>query len=201
MATKGKATAANLKARLLAIVNDPRRYDYDTRHAIAAALEDKNLNDRQRAAMCARAEAGEPVEHPLFDSFEEDYRTDAHNIIRFIESGLPDWLLQMTCQTIHKVANVHNIQVVPHDADGNFSARALANLLRVSRMFQFDDIPEPSLAEHISGVLNHPDIPTRIYNALAEAVGEYTVRDEVQNRHEVIHIALELAAEKEGGTR
>lgn len=200
-AKKRTRKKGEVEVRARAIVGDVKRYDYDTRRTLATALENKNLYRRAEtlAAMVAQAEAGNIVEGPL-DCVEEDYQGIAHRTIQFLEIGLPDWLLQVVCSAINQAARIHNIQVIPDDAEGNYSARALGDLFRVSELLQFSNFPEPTLAEHIAAVLNHPDIPARIYNPLSEAISEIAAADAVQNNAAVISLALSVAAE-EGGAR
>jgi hypothetical protein len=195
---KGKTRRA-LITRAKAITGDVRKYDYDTREAIAAALEDESLRDHSLAGMIEQAEAGEYVEHPLLDIIEHDHRETAHRTVRFLETGLPDWLLRAVCKTLADAATFFNIQVLSDDGDGNFSARALAELFRVSGLTQFEDIYSTDLADHLAAVLNHPDLPTHIYNSLSEAVSELAVSDAVTHRAEVLRVALEVNAKREGG--
>lgn len=202
--TRGrKGTAAGraeaLKARARAIIDDERDYDYDTRRALARALEDKRLRRDHLAEMIAQAEAGELVEHPIDDCVEEDYRGTAHHAIQFLNLGLPDWLLQATMWVIDAVAEVHHINIRPDNEAGNLSARALGDLFRVSGLYQFDDLPNLTLAEHVSIVLNHPDTPPGIRKALADVVACLTGSEEVRHHSDVIAVALAQLAKEEGG--
>jgi len=179
-----------------------RRYDFDTRRAIAQALRE---GSKHLAQMCAQAERGERVgESFVGESFvgetEVDYRTLAHELVKMLETGgLPDFLLHATTSAINATAWNFNIDVwlefpdslAPgEDYDGQgYSVLALTDLFRVARIFQ---LPEPTLAEHISAVLNHPEAPTRIYDALAGAVTGITAKDKVANSPEVIRLALKL---------
>jgi hypothetical protein len=197
ISTKRKADGSKrraLETRARAIIADVRGYDYDTRHTIAAALDDESLTDRQLDGMCAQAEAGELVEHPM-DCFETDYHTVAHRTVRFLETDLPDWLLQVMCQTINATAHAFNIEVLPADSDGNFSARRLATLFRVSELTQY---AAPTLADLISGVLTHPDTPPSIYNALSQETSSLTSAAVVDSP-EVIRLMLAEIAREGGG--
>jgi hypothetical protein len=158
----------SVKERARKIVASRGEYDYDTRKTIEEALRDKRLNGRDLAKMVREAEKGELVEHPIDDCFEQDYRDTAHHTIQFLESGLPDWLLQATCWVINAVAEEHNIEVSPDDGEGNYSAKALGDLFRVSGLYQFDDLPDLDFADTLSRALRHPDCPIELYNAVAD---------------------------------
>jgi hypothetical protein len=199
---KGNPKKGEAEARARAIVADVRNYDYDTRRTLAQILGDKGRYryTEKLTAMLAQAEAGELVEHPD-DCEEPDWRGVGHHTVWFLERGLPDWLLQATCWVINAVAEVHHVKVMPDDGDGNYSARALGELFRVSARYQFDDLPDLTLGEHISAVLNHPNTPASLYSALSAAVGELASGREVQDSAEVIDVALRAHAAQEGGVR
>lgn len=208
---QGKTKRAELEARAHAIIADVREYDYDTRLTLTHALKDKSLSDKDLAGMVAEAEAGRLVEHPFHDSFEEDYRTRAHRALRFMDSGIPDFLVNAMIAAVGAAANAFNLEVWKEfpeedepskDYNGEgYSARALADLFRVTEFFQLDLVPRPTLADSIAAVLNHPDTPTAIYNALGEAVTDLTHGDAVQNSAAVIALALGVYAEEKGGAR
>lgn len=200
--TKGKA-----RARARAIIADVRGYDYDTRLAVAQSLADKNTTDTALAAMCAQAEAGAITEAP-FGEIEEDFTGKARAVLRTLESGLPDFLLDGMMTAINAAAYHFNLEVwkqFPEDLapgedyDGQgYSASALADLFRVGGCFSPDLIPRPTLAEHIAAVLQDEDTPGKIYNGLADAVTDLISRGTVTDRAEVIALALELYAEEKG---
>lgn len=175
--TKKKATTKktatrrpSVRERAQQIIGNPKDYDYDTRKTIEAALTDKRLKRRDLTAMVREAEKGELVEHPIHDCFEHDHRGTAHRTIQFLESGLPDWLLQGTVWLINAVAAEFNIKVLPDDGEGNYSAKALGDLFRVSGLYQFDYLPDIDLAQMIERVLEHPDCPQE----LADGINDFT---------------------------
>jgi hypothetical protein len=206
---KNKAKRAELERRALAIVADVREYDYDTRRALAQAAKD--AGDKDLAAMLAQAEAGEIVTEP-YDEIEEDYRGAAHATLRLMETdALPDFLRGAMIEAVNVAASAHGLEVWKQfpdelapgeDYDGvGYSARALAELFRVTPLYGLDLIKRPTLAEHIAAVLADENTPTTIYNALAEAVTTLTARAAVTNSAEVIRLALKLDAEGKGGER
>jgi hypothetical protein len=203
---KNRTKRAGLETRARAIVADVRAYDYDTRRALAWAIKDASDEDLSR--MLAEAEAGEIVEHPLYE-VSEDYHSIAHAVLRLMESNLPDFLLDGMMAAINAAARRFGLEVwkqfpaelePSEDYDGQgYSSRELAELFRVGDTYSADLVPRPTLAEHIAAVFAHDDTPTSIYNALGDAVTDLTARDEVTNSPEVIGLALKLYAERKGG--
>jgi hypothetical protein len=203
---KNKTKRAGLESRARAIIEDVHDNDYDTRRALAWAIKD--ANDEDLARMLAQAEAGEVVEHPLYE-VSEDYHSIAHALLRTMESNLPDFLLDGMVTAINAAARHFKLEVWKdfpaalepsegYDGQG-YSSRELAELFRVADTFSADLVPRPTLAEHIAATLAHDDTPTSIYNALADAVTDLTARDEVTNSAEVIRLGLEAYAERKGG--
>lgn len=208
---KNKTKRTELEARARSIIADVREHDYDTRLELARALKDKNLKVRDLAGMIAQAEAGELVDHPVLDTFETDYRSNAHSLLRFIMSGLPDFLLDATMTAVNAAAAHFKIEVwkefpedlaPSEDYDGqDYSVRALARLLRAAdaESFSLDLILRPTLADSIAAVLQHEDTPSKIYNALADGVTDLTHNDTIQNDAAVIALALKVHAQEKGG--
>jgi hypothetical protein len=200
--TQGGAEGkGQLKARARALVADVRRYDFDTRRAVAQGLAE---GSKDLARMCSQAEAGEIVETP-FAEISEDYRGAAHAALQLLETdAVPDWLRSAMMNAITVAAQSHRADVWPqfpdelapdaeYDGQG-YSAEALGDLFRVSQMYDLQMVARPTLAEHIASVLADPDTPTVIYNALSEAVTDLSSKDAVQNHAAVIGLALEVNA-------
>ena len=61
------------------------------------------------------------------------------------------------------------------------------------------DAPADELAMHIAAVLNHPDVPFEIYNALGEAVCSLDTHKSIGDSEE--YVALYLRAHLEGRAR
>jgi type III secretion system FlhB-like substrate exporter len=178
---------------------------------LAGALRDGNPSDEDLAAMLAQAEAGEIVEAP-YDNVEEDFRGAAHATLRFMDGdACPFWLLGAMQTAFDAASDARGIEIwkdIPPayredpEAEGEgYSAKALADLFRVSEGFKLELITRPTLAEHIAAVLADEATPTQLYNALADAVTGLTARDEVTNSAEVIRLGLEAYAERKGGAR
>jgi hypothetical protein len=202
--TKKAATRRpSVKERARKIVADAGEYDYDTRKTIEAALGDEHLNAGDLARMVAAAEKGELVEHPL-DCIEEDYRGRAHDVIRFLESGLPDWLLQGTVWLINAVAAEHNIKVAPDDGEGNYSAKALGDLFRVSGLYQFNSLPNLDLAALVAAAWHHPECPQELSDALNDFTSNLFNRLNEGERRVFMsesYVRALLTEDKKGGER
>lgn len=56
------------------------------------------------------------------------------------------------------------------------------------------DLGGPSVADHIAALLEHPDTPADIYNAVAEVVTDLTARHQLAR--EVLRVSLPLALDK-----
>jgi type III secretion system FlhB-like substrate exporter len=207
---KNRPKRVELERRARAIVADESK-DYDSRMTLATALRDGKPSDEDLAAMVAQAEAGEMVEAP-YDEIEEDYRGAAHVTLRFMDGdACPFWLLSAMQTAFDAASAAHGIEIwkrVPPayredpEAEGDgYSAKALADLFRVSEGFNLELITRPTLAEHIAAVLADEDTPEPLYNALAEAVTTLTAQSAVTNSAEVIRLALALDAEEKGGAR
>jgi hypothetical protein len=136
----------------------------------------------------------------------ENQRAAARATLRLLDMpGLPPFVSEAVYVILDHAAKVKDVALAD-DSPAGYSVKALANLYALTSGFQRglsfeptpEPTPEPDLAALISAVLNHPDTPSRIYNGLSEAVGEYTVRDAVQNCAEVIRIALNMEGESDG---
>jgi hypothetical protein len=168
---KNRTKRAGLETRARAFIGDESK-DYDSRMTLATALRDGKPSDEDLAAMLAQAEAGEIVE-ASYDDVEEDFRGAAHATLRFMDGdACPFWLLG-AMQTAFDVASAaHGIEIWKHvppayredpEAEGEgYSAKALADLFRVSEGFKLELITRPTLAEHIAAVFAHDDTPTSI---------------------------------------
>lgn len=218
MVDKKKTKRAELEARARAVIEDERAYDYDTRLAVARALKGVGLRDRDAALAEAvtRAEKGEPPAHPIPD--EDEFTLAARDALRVMDAeGLPTFMLDAMMEAIGSAARAFKIEVwkeFPEDLapfedyDGQgYSALALARLFRAASAaaFKLQLVTKPTLADHIAAVLNHPDTPSNIYNALGEGVTDLTHNAAVQDSATVIALALEVHARQsnaeEGGAR
>jgi len=79
---------------------------------------------------------------------------------------VPDWLTDAVFDAIHAAASFKRIS---YFGDDDFDAEGLATLFLASRDLSLRSGPD-ALAHHIAAVLNNPDCPTDIYNALSEGV-------------------------------
>jgi hypothetical protein len=121
--------------------------------------------------------------------------------------GTPDFLTNAVMLALNLAGNATGLaywQVEPDNVIGDaFDMPGLAELLRTMQHPRFIGAahvePEGDLADHIAAVLADPKTPSRIYNALSEAVTESASKDRVQSRPEVIRVALALDGEEEGG--
>jgi hypothetical protein len=155
--------------RAQAIINNKRRYDLETRQAIAAALQ-SNAPDLKECVI--RAERGETI---LDISAEQTrYETAARFIIdMFSVENMPDFITDAVMNVLLKASEIKGIKMWD-DAAEDFSARGLAELLAVSRMLSVEAErgSREELAMHLSAVLNHPETPVSLFNAVGDELTE-----------------------------
>lgn len=182
-----------LEARARRITERASDFDFDTREAVARALEQGATDDELRR-MCETAEAGGIVAAPLRETTEHEYHEAAHATMRLALSyGLPDWFLWTMINALREAAEVFGVNI--GDDDNGHSARGVADLFRVSGNYKW-----PTLADHISAVLKHPDTPEPIYDGIRKGLCPLTEVGEVNEHPDVIRVALEVyKAEQEGG--
>jgi hypothetical protein len=224
---KGKVTREQLKARASEIIDDTVTYDADTRVRVSVALQNLRFYESggtpgietsaeaarkarkfetELAGLCRRAEAGESLAD--FSGVDEETVRQVWTVFELVEksNGCPQFIYEALMTAIDEAARLAGLPVWKYTdeedqlASGGYSPRVMATLFE---RFMGEAVPlEPKrdLADLISGVLTHRDTPTRVYNALSEAVSELASKDEVQNRPEVIRAALAVhGAEEKGG--
>lgn len=124
-------------------------------------------------------------------------------------AGTPDFLTNAVMLALNLAGNETGIEYWKVETGNvmgdDFDAPGLAELLRTMQHPQFIKAahvePKADLADHIAAVLTHPDTPSRVYNALSEAVSDLASKDDVLNRPEVIRVALTLSTDEEGGAK
>lgn len=224
-ASKGKGTREALKARAAEIVADVRGFDADTRRGVHVALSNMNFAEtnqqprtkytsegyceRELREAVRKAEAGAP----FFDvkQFKPEAVEQARAVYRMLEPrdsdlDLPDFITDAVIVALEVASERYDAKIwldVDGSGDmelGGFSVAAFAHLFERARFGDAKVEPAKDLAGLIAAVLGHADTPTRIYNALSEAVADLASKDEVQNRPEVIRATLEVyKATEEGG--
>jgi hypothetical protein len=214
--SKGKLPTLKEKAR--EVIANSYDYDADTRRHVWLALQridfarthkgDTKITEagatRELKECLSKAARGVP----LFDvaSVGEQFVAAARMVYDLLEghSNVPEFIYNAARVALEEVArrNDRNVWILADDDDsdsGGFSVERMALLFKYHELDTLELEPKRDLAGHISAVLNHPDTPSDIYNALAEAVTTLTARDEVTNTAEVIRLALALDAERKAG--
>lgn len=165
---KANTTPGALKRRAERIVTRDDRYDRETREAVQYSLKHDDAEDL--AATVERAEAGDTI----YDTRIGDERATqaARSVARLLaQPGLPHFLYDAVMLALSTAAERKGIKIASDEATG-FDLRALADLFAVAggahHGIEFE--PKKDLAELLSAVLNHPDTPTDLYNAIGDEI-------------------------------
>ncbi len=184
--------------RAQAIIRAERRYDEDTRRAIANALAQGAADLKE---CVSRAERGEII---LDISAEQaKYEIAAQYIIdMYTVEGVPNFLTDAVGIALDVAAATKRINIWQPDGSGGeeLSQRGLAHLFMASTMLSLKPKhaldSHAALAEHIAGVLNHPLCPVDLYNAIGDEVTTLS-NDLDHDAPDHIRRVLEAAAMKE----
>ncbi len=197
-ATRRAAKGNTIQDRARAIIGDTSRYDKETREAVAYALENDPPNDL--AETVRTAERGDLIADTRICSAKACRA--ARKVAAFVNSGdVPDYLTNVVHVALNVAAKKHGIE--PHPGE-NFDLRALADLLTISRGERSYIAPTQSLAELLSAVLTHPDLPDDLIESIGEAMNEMFTRLDgpvqraVEYHPEYIGRLLSAYAEKGG---
>jgi hypothetical protein len=213
--SKGKQTTLEEKAR--EVIANSYDYDADTRRHVWLALRRIDFARTHKGdTKITEAEATRELREslskaargvPLFDvaNVGEEFVAAARMVYDLLEGhgNVPEFIYDAARVALEEVSRRNNGNVwmlADDDSDsGGFSVERMALLFKYHELDTLELEPKRDLAGHIAAVLNHPDTPSDIYNALAEAVTTLTARDAVTNSAEVIRVALARDAEEKGG--
>ncbi len=128
----------------------------------------------------------------LTETEEEAAKAEARLIAHFLDGGPPDFLMEAMLAALDKAWE--HVFGQPHDPHEDYSADNLEPLFMKTKMISWDQMwpdddvetPEPrneKVLEAMSELLNNPETPSDLYEAVAEFVCEATT-----NMHEnVLH--------------
>lgn len=110
-------------------------------------------------------------------------------------SGLPDFIVSGVCMMLAHAATAKGVDITTET--GTYNHKSLGVLFAVTSGYpsglEFE--PKRDLASLISGVMNHPDTPVDLYNAMGDAIPAPDA-----DTAEYIRLALlKHAAERKGG--
>ncbi len=107
--------------------------------------------------------------------------------------GVPDYIHSAVYAALIAAGNETGIVFRDEEKD-DFDLKGLAALLAATRLYRLELEPKRDLAELISAVLKHPDVPQQIYNGLSEGVSSYSFD---ADSAAFIRLALASAAQEE----
>jgi hypothetical protein len=155
----------------------------------------------------SRKAGGEAVRVDLdLAAVAEGYRRAARLVASLYDGGanVPDWLTDLIMRGLEAATEKTGIE---HWEGEGFDLRGLADLFSVTYTptFKLEFEQKKDLPELISAVLNHPDTPANLYNAIGDAVSDWGVDDTTPAYLRLALASLDAAqkeiAEDEGGAR
>jgi hypothetical protein len=161
----------NLERRALAIVNDAKGYDEDTRQTIRAAL---NTKADDLAELVRRAEAGETV-IDLADS-QRIAEQQARAFIDFSEkASIPEFIKDEALDALTRAAyslGLADVAWTPNDTEADVCALARF-FASVPRLFLLREHPAAQIiGEALATILNNEETPEAIHNARVDVVSD-----------------------------
>jgi len=134
----------------------------------------------------------------------EGYRRAARLVVSLYERGasVPDWLTDLIMRGLEAATEKTGVE---HWDGEDFDLRGLADLFAVTSPanFRLEFEQKKDLPELISAILKHPDTPSNLYNAIGDAVSDWSVDSDAPAyiRLALAHLAAvqKEITESEGG--
>jgi hypothetical protein len=210
-----KGNTAELKARAAEVIEDVRGYDGDARRAVWLALEHLKFAETNpphptkytEAGFCERElrEVLDKVERGLpvidVDRLGVEEAGQARAVYDIIgKSNVPDFIANAVRVALEEAAREHGHEVwldVDGSGDagtGDYSIASMAYLFRMVGVGGPELEPKKDLAGYIAAVLKHPDVPTRIYEKLTDALVEMHDSTDVYNDPRAVGALLDYHA-------
>jgi hypothetical protein len=185
-----------IEQRAESIIADVMRYDIDTRQTVLVAF--KNLTFYQKGAggyypaeqlpaliaederelreIVTRVEAGERVTE---SHVAEEYDAAARAVLTLADAdGLPDFFKDVILTVLNWFAADTGARLWQETTEGDgetggYSTDILARMFAYYSRHRLQIERKKDLAELISAVVNHPDTPVEIFDALTHRIGEF----------------------------
>ena len=142
-------------------------------------------------------------------STEQENMEAAIRVCAFLEGPIPHFVRDAVVDAIAGASARTGAPEPAVDPKQGYDLESLAYLFDVAwridlRAPGFTVTPLQALAAHISAVLNYPDTPARVYNALADAVSDMDAPPAFFNGTEYIEMCLRentKSTRRKGGVR
>jgi hypothetical protein len=115
----------------------------------------------------------QPRKRRAVKTTEEENRAAAVKVNAFLEEPIPDFIRNAVAHAITQAAERTGAPAPEDDPKHAYGPKGLAYLFEVAwrldlRAPGFAVTPRAALAEHIAAILQNPETPTPLYNAIAD---------------------------------